>query len=243
MRRRSTSDNFELWWRSPLLHFIAPFFQACFMFSTEVIYSRLLNRLFSLSRSLWFTVNLLSPWNASITSLCTLNVWALRFLSTKVNCGYPRISLRIFKIIPAVVLPIFLKYLVTFVRGMDRTLPMSLTSYLPSYPGIVRHFSILIFTVIFTGCATVELPDAYLYVTLPASGNGFGVNTLTGNEIEIPASKWQKMSRRGVILLPEDWAKIKLSLLKACIQNECKQSVGALDGLFYAIDDALKKIP
>lgn len=94
-----------------------------------------------------------------------------------------------------------------------------------------------------SGCASVEIPDIYTYVTLPASGNGFGVSSLGKPEREIPAEQWRTMSRRGVILLSEDWAKLKLSILKACIANECKQSVGALDGLFYAIDDALKKIP
>ena len=91
-----------------------------------------------------------------------------------------------------------------------------------------------------SACSTIELPSANLYVTLPASGNGFGVNILTNKEVEIPAKEWKQISRRGVILLSEDWAKIKLSLLKACLENTCRQSVGALDGLFYAIDDALK---
>jgi len=94
-----------------------------------------------------------------------------------------------------------------------------------------------------SACASVKIPDIYTYVTLPASGNGFGVSSLGKPDKEIPANDWKKISRKGVILLAEDWAKIKKELSSACIKHECDQAIGALDGLFYAIDDALKKIP
>lgn len=88
----------------------------------------------------------------------------------------------------------------------------------------------------------VEIPDITPRITLPASGDGFGITTVTRKESRIPKEKWAEMQKRGIILLSDDWAKLKFTLLKNCLTNECKQTVGALDGLFYAIDDALKTI-
>lgn len=104
-------------------------------------------------------------------------------------------------------------------------------------------FALLTANLLLSACASVEIPDIYTYVTLPASGNGFGVSSVGKPEKEIPAAQWRTMSRKGVILLSEDWAKLKLTILKNCMANECKQTVGALDGLFQSMDDALKKIP
>ncbi len=94
-----------------------------------------------------------------------------------------------------------------------------------------------------SGCATVEMPDFYAYVTLPASGNGFGVATVSRTEVTIPKEQWDEQKRRGIIILSKDWKILKKTVRKNCITNKCKQAVGALDGLFFAIDRALRMVP
>lgn len=93
-----------------------------------------------------------------------------------------------------------------------------------------------------SACATVEVPNFRAYVTLPASGDGFGVKTVTREEVTIPKKEWDEKRQRGIVILSEDWKILKLTVRKNCITNKCKQAVGALDGLFFAIDKALKKV-
>lgn len=107
---------------------------------------------------------------------------------------------------------------------------------------MIRLSALLAILFILCNCATVEVPDFYAHVTLPASGDGFGVKTVSKTERTIPATQWEKIRRRGVVILPEDWAILKKTVRKNCITNKCKQAVGALDGLFMAIDHALKQI-
>jgi hypothetical protein len=60
----------------------------------------------------------------------------------------------------------------------------------------------------------------------------------------IPQAEWELKKRKGIILFSEDWAKVKISLLKNCINSDqCKQAVGALDELFIALDEALRLLP
>ena len=103
--------------------------------------------------------------------------------------------------------------------------------------------SLLCASLLTSACASVELPDIKAYVTLPASEDGYGVSTLSRKEVRIPKAEWEQKRKRGIILFSEDWAKLKFTLLKNCMAAQCKQTVGALDGLFYSIDDALKKLP
>lgn len=79
-------------------------------------------------------------------------------------------------------------------------------------------------------------------MVLPASGDCFVVNTITWEERTIPKDLCLLENKRGIILLSDDWAKLKFTLLKNCLSMQCKQTVGALDGLFAAVDEALKKI-
>lgn len=98
-------------------------------------------------------------------------------------------------------------------------------------------------SLVLTSCATTEIPEFNTYVTLPASGDGYGIGSNSHKEVRIPKDQWDKKKRAGIVLLAEDYAKIRYSLLKNCIMNTCKQTVGALDGLFDAIDQALKVMP
>lgn len=93
-----------------------------------------------------------------------------------------------------------------------------------------------------SGCATVEIPNFRAFVTLPASEEGFGVYTVSREEVVIPPKIWVQERKRGIVILPEDWAILKKTVRKNCIVNKCEQAVGALDGLFLAIDHALKQV-
>jgi hypothetical protein len=96
---------------------------------------------------------------------------------------------------------------------------------------------------ILVSCATVDIPEIHPGITLPASGDGYQVNTLTGAVTRIPAEDWQKRLPRGIVIFSDDWATLKYTLLKNCMANQCQKSVGALDFLFQTIDQALRKLP
>lgn len=107
----------------------------------------------------------------------------------------------------------------------------------------MRRLLPLFVSLALSACAQVEVPDFSVYVTLPASEDGYSITTVSKVERRIPKVKWDEMRKRGLILLSDDWAKLKFTLLKNCIANPCQQAVGTLDELFYAIDSALKAIP
>lgn len=92
------------------------------------------------------------------------------------------------------------------------------------------------------GCSTVKVPNFRAYVTLPASGDGFGISTVTREEVVIPKAEWEYKRARGIVVLPEDWSILKRTVRENCITNKCEQAVGALDDLFIAIDNALKAV-
>lgn len=108
---------------------------------------------------------------------------------------------------------------------------------------IIKSLLLTTALALLASCATTDIPDIYTYVTLPVSGDGHGITTLSHQQVRIPKEQWDEIKKRGIILFSEDWARIKHTLAKNCLSNQCKQSIGALDSLFYAIDDALKKIP
>lgn len=90
-------------------------------------------------------------------------------------------------------------------------------------------------------CATVEIPDFKAHITLPASGDGYYVNTVSDKEGRIPREEWETLRKRGIVLLSDDWAILRYTILKNCLSNECKDTVGVFDDLFYTIDEALKQ--
>lgn len=93
-----------------------------------------------------------------------------------------------------------------------------------------------------SGCATVEVANFKAWIELPASKKGFAVETVSRQEHEMTAEKWAEKKKRAIHIFSEDWIILKRTIRKNCITNKCKQAVGALDGLFLAIDDALKKV-
>lgn len=91
------------------------------------------------------------------------------------------------------------------------------------------------------GCASVEIPDFKAHITLPASGDGYYVKTVSDEEGRIQAEGWAEMRKRGITILPEDWAILRYTVLKNCLTMDCKHAVGLFDNLFHTLDEALKK--
>lgn len=102
---------------------------------------------------------------------------------------------------------------------------------------------LLISSLLLVSCATTEIPDVNAYVTLPYSGDGYSISTVSHKRNRIPAAEWELKRKKGIILLSEDWQKLKFTLSKNCMVQKCKQAIGALDTLFIAIDEALQQIP
>ena len=98
------------------------------------------------------------------------------------------------------------------------------------------------------GCSTTTtIPRFKVHVTLPASEDGYYVNTVLlhdgTDEGRVAKDKWAEQRRRGLMLLPGDWLVLRTFLLENCLMNSCKLMVGTFDNLFKTIDDALKKVP
>jgi len=102
---------------------------------------------------------------------------------------------------------------------------------------------ILFLVSFFTACASITIPDFKAHITLPASGDGYYVKTVSTDEGRIPKEKWDIMRKRGIVILSEDWAIFRFTILKNCLTVPCKNAVGTFDNLFYALDSGLKKIP
>lgn len=95
---------------------------------------------------------------------------------------------------------------------------------------------------LFTGCASFRIPDFKAHITLPASGDGFWLKTVSNEEGRIPKKEWDVLKKRGIVILSEDWAILRYSIMKACLTSkDCKDTVGMFDSLFYTIDSALEK--
>jgi hypothetical protein len=102
----------------------------------------------------------------------------------------------------------------------------------------------LLLAALLTGCAgTTTIPDFRAMITLPASGDGYFVKTVSHDEGRIPKVQWEETKKRGITLLSEDWAILRKFLLENCLMNKCKLAVGTFDDLFYSLDSALAKMP
>lgn len=89
------------------------------------------------------------------------------------------------------------------------------------------------------------MSDWQANVTLPASLDCWGVNVVSGKEEQIPANdpKCIEKKVRSIWLDYENYKILKRDILTNCQLAQCKQVTGYFDGLFLAVDDALKKIP
>lgn len=102
---------------------------------------------------------------------------------------------------------------------------------------------VILFVLFNVGCATIKVPDFYAHFTLPASGDGYGIKTVSKTEKRIPAVEWNELKKRGLVILPDDWKILKKTIRQNCHTNKCEQMIGKMDNLFLVIDKALKKVP
>lgn len=99
-------------------------------------------------------------------------------------------------------------------------------------------------SLLLSACAQVEIPDITPFIVLPASGDCYGRSTVSDQVVRtVEGPLCEDKVKRSIHLTSDDWAKLKYTLLKNCLSNQCKQSVGALDQLFETIDNALKQLP
>lgn len=93
------------------------------------------------------------------------------------------------------------------------------------------------------GCASTSIPNFKAHITLPASGDGYWVKTVSGEEGRIPKKEWDIIRKRGIVLLSEDYYILRTTLIKNCLSLECKDAVGIFDQLFKSLDTSLKVVP
>lgn len=109
---------------------------------------------------------------------------------------------------------------------------------------VIAFISGLFMIAALSGCSSMAIPDFKAHITLPASEDGYWVKTVSSDEGRVPKAEWAVKRKRGIIILKEDWAILRNTLLENCLSNaDCKTVIGTFDGLFYAIDEALKKVP
>lgn len=91
-----------------------------------------------------------------------------------------------------------------------------------------------------SACSTIRIPDFKAHITLPASGDGYWVKTVSPEEGRIPKAQWDVQKKAGIVILSEDWQILRYTVMKNCLTNDCKDTVGVFDKLFSTLDDALK---
>lgn len=93
------------------------------------------------------------------------------------------------------------------------------------------------------GCQhMMDIPDFCPKITLPASGDGYAVCTVSKREFRIPKEQWRLQQKTSIHLNSQDFSKIKKAFLKACNTTPCKQAVGTFDDLFLLLDDTVNRI-
>lgn len=108
------------------------------------------------------------------------------------------------------------------------------------FKSLLTLFALSTTPLLLTSCATVRIPDFKVHITLPASEDGYWVKTISNEEGRIPKADWAVKKKRGLVILSEDWAVLRYTLMKNCLTNDCKDTVGVFDGLFIKLDAALK---
>lgn len=105
--------------------------------------------------------------------------------------------------------------------------------------------SLLLTASLISACAQFQIPDLHPWITLPASGDCYSMSTVSHERQRLPADSaaCDRIHKRSVSLVSDDWATLKRILLTNCLTNECQQSVGALDTLFRTVDNSLKALP
>lgn len=77
-------------------------------------------------------------------------------------------------------------------------------------------------------------------VMLPASKKCFEVKILSHAEKTYSADECKKIAEKSILLTANSWRMLKTDIQSNCQTSKCKQLTGAADGLFIAIDSALR---
>ena len=107
----------------------------------------------------------------------------------------------------------------------------------------LRLFASLLFSLASLSCANMDVADFRPHIRLPASGDCFGINVLSHKEVRLAKPQCDELVKRAIFLDSENYKLLRSSIQKNCQHFQCKQIVGAFDGLFLSIDQALQKIP
>lgn len=94
-----------------------------------------------------------------------------------------------------------------------------------------------------SGCAGMQIHDFKAGITLPYSEDCYFVNALSDKEVRYPKAQCDKMKKRALIVLSEDWKILRANFQENCQVEQCKQLVGQFDALFLEIDKNLQLIP
>ena len=94
-------------------------------------------------------------------------------------------------------------------------------------------------------CSTFRTSDWQASVTLPASGDCYSFNVMSGKETRLPADsdECKRKKVRSIWIDSESWKLLRGDIQRNCQVNQCKQIKGAVDDLFLTIDQALQRIP
>lgn len=103
----------------------------------------------------------------------------------------------------------------------------------------------LLLLVILSSCASFKTSDWQASITLPATLDCYSFNVMSGKEERIAANDPKCISKKlhSVWIDSESYKMLKNDIQNNCRSAQCTQITGAFDGLFLAIDGALKKIP
>lgn len=98
-------------------------------------------------------------------------------------------------------------------------------------------------SLVISGCAQMEVADFQANIRLPASQDCYGINVVSGREQRRSRKQCDDLVARAVLLDSENWKLLRESIQRNCQQFECKNIIGAFDGLFLSLDKALQALP
>lgn len=109
----------------------------------------------------------------------------------------------------------------------------------------LKFFASSLLLVVLSGCAglPMQVPDFQPNVTLPASGDCYGITVVTRKETRLPKPECDELKKRAVFFDSENYKLIRESFQQNCQLFQCQQLIGAFDNLFLAIDKGLQSIP
>jgi len=106
-----------------------------------------------------------------------------------------------------------------------------------------RFVLLLWLSVSLSSCTSFQTSDFAIGIRLPASRKCYQVNVMSGKETESSPEECDKIISRGIFMTSESWKLLRGDIQTNCQYAQCTQISGAADGLFMAVDKALKNVP